>query len=147
MQLTFNLTYLHLLCFCIIGHCFCPGNLEFHQGKSCKSVENNFKRKKGSWDVPVTGPDIEVSFTHNTVGDLPGIMQEAEISSLQRLSCHFVSQFVPAAREEKRDRQNKSGAEWVSIKTLCRCKVCSKAEKLHAQIKYIFVKRCGLSLS
>lgn len=49
-----------------------------------------------------------VSFTHNTVGDLPGIMQEAEISPLQSLTCHFVSQFVPAVKEVKRDRGMKS---------------------------------------
>lgn len=49
-----------------------------------------------------------VSFTHNTVGDLPGIMQETEISPLQSLTCHFVSQFVSAVKEVKRDRGMKS---------------------------------------
>lgn len=48
------------------------------------------------------------SFTHNTVGDLPGIMQEAEISPLQSLTCHFVSQFVPAVKEVERDGGMKS---------------------------------------
>lgn len=42
-----------------------------------------------------TVSDTAVSFTHNAVGDLPGIMQEAEISPLQRPPRHFVSQFVP----------------------------------------------------
>lgn len=42
----------------------------------------------------VTVSDTAVSFTHNAVGDLPGIMQEAEISPLQRLTRHFVGQFV-----------------------------------------------------
>lgn len=49
-----------------------------------------------------------VSFTHNTVGDLPGIMQEAKISPLQSLTCHFVSQSVPAVKEVERDRGMKS---------------------------------------
>lgn len=35
-------------------------------------------------------------------------MQEAEISPLQSLTCHFVSQFVPADKEVKRDRGMKS---------------------------------------
>lgn len=51
------------------------------------------------------------SFTHNTVGDLPGIMQEAEISPLQSLTCHFVSQFVPAVEEVKRDRRTERERE------------------------------------
>lgn len=56
----------------------------------------------------VTVPDIVVSFTHNAVGDLPGIMQETEISPLQCLTRHFVSQFVPVVKEVKRDRVMKS---------------------------------------
>lgn len=91
---------LHLLCFYIIGHCFCPGNL----GEK-KAVRQLKIEKKGVW---ATEPDIVVSFTHNTVGDLPGIMQETEISPLQRLTCHFVSQFVPAVKEVERDRGMKS---------------------------------------
>lgn len=60
-------------------------------------------------DVCVTGTEsIVVSFTHNAVGDLPGVMQEAEISPLQSLTCHFVSQFVPVDKEAKRDRGMKS---------------------------------------
>lgn len=56
----------------------------------------------------VTEPEIVVSFTHNTVGDLPGIMQETELSPLQSLACRFVSQFVPAVKEVERDRRMKS---------------------------------------
>lgn len=47
--------------------------------------------------------DTGVSFTHNAVGDLPGIMQEAEISPLQSLTCHFVGQFVSVVREVEGD--------------------------------------------
>lgn len=56
----------------------------------------------------VTEPEIVVSFTNNTVGDLPSIMQQAKISPLQSLTCHFVSQFVPAVKEVERDRGMKS---------------------------------------
>lgn len=76
-------------------------------GKSPKNTVSQLKLEKGS-DVWVTEADIGVSFTHNTVGDLSGIMQEAEISPLQSLTCHFVSQFVPAVKEVKRDRGMKS---------------------------------------
>lgn len=58
--------------------------------------------------VTVTESGIVVSFTHNAVGDLPGIMQEAEISPLQSLTCHFVSQLVPADKEAKTDRGMRS---------------------------------------
>ncbi len=66
------------------------------------------RKKKKGFNVWVTGLDILVSFTHNTVGDLPGIMQETEISPLQSLTCRFVSQFVPAVKEVERDRGMKS---------------------------------------
>lgn len=75
--------------------------------KSPKKGVSQLKIKK-SLDLWVTEADIGVSFTHNTVGDLPGIMQETEISPLQSLTCHFVSQFVPAVKEVKRDRGMKS---------------------------------------
>lgn len=50
-------------------------------------------------------------------------------------------------RGEKRQTEQGWCRAGVFIKTLCRCKVCSKAEKLNTQIKYIFVKLCGSSLS
>lgn len=50
--------------------------------------------------------DTGVSFTHNAVGDLPGIMQEAEISPLQGLTRHFVGQFVSALREVEGDMRS-----------------------------------------
>lgn len=80
---------LRLLCFCIRGHCFCPENLKWNHNRRrvSQSVVQSFSR---CW---LTVSDT-VSFTHNAVGDLPGIMQEAEISPLQRLARHFVGQFV-----------------------------------------------------
>lgn len=53
----------------------------------------------------MTVSDTAVSFTHNAVGDLPGIMQEAEISPLQRLPCHFVGQFVSERWRETEARR------------------------------------------
>lgn len=52
------------------------------------------------------GLDTGVSFTHNAVGDLPGIMQEAEISPLQSLTRHFVGQFVSAVRKVEGDMRS-----------------------------------------
>lgn len=54
-------------------------------------------------------------------------MQEAEVSSLQRLTCHFISQLVPAAREERDNCSISSGASgqidyyFVSLKRLNNC--------------------------
>lgn len=60
------------------------------------------------WMCCVTASEIVVSFTHDAVGDLPGIMQEAEISPLQGLARHFVGQFVSAVRGVEGDGGVKS---------------------------------------
>ena len=76
----------------------------------------------------VTELEIAVSFTHNTVGDLPGIMQETKISPLQSLTCHFVSQFVPAVKEVERDRRMKSKRLYGPILILLRLyrRICGR---------------------
>lgn len=66
------------------------------------------QRKVVCMCVCVTTSDIVISFTHDAVGDLPGIMQEAEISPLQGLARHFVGQSVSAVREVEGDRGVKS---------------------------------------
>lgn len=54
-------------------------------------------------------------------------MQEAEVSSLQRLTCHLISQLVPAAKEERDNCSISSGASgqidyyFVSLKRLNNC--------------------------
>ena len=53
-------------------------------------------------------PKTVVLFTHNAVCDLPGVMQETEISPLQSLTCQFVSQFVPAIQEVEKHKAFKS---------------------------------------
>lgn len=70
--------------------------------------EQTSSQCKVVWMCCVTTSDIVVSFTHDAVGDLPGIMQEAEISPLQSLARHFVGQFVSAVREVEGDRGVKS---------------------------------------
>lgn len=90
------------LCFCITSRYFCQENLDVKKRLSHRTPTRKFngkylKNKKAS--------GLGFSFTHNAVGDLPGIMQESEISPFQSLPSHFVSQSVSAVKGEETQAQ------------------------------------------